>query len=297
VKAANNDGVWNETGAVMAIGVPPLFYETRWFAALCVALAAGLMWLIYLWRLRMLAARMHRLHEERLDERMRIARELHDTLLQGFVSASMQLHVLGDRLPSDSPDKPLLTRVLQRIAAVTEEGRNAVRGLRLSESGDSVEDAFTGIKQELAPDTAIGFRVIAGGHPRRLYPLIRDEIHRIGREALINAFRHSGAQHIEVEIEYRDDRLTLRVRDDGRGIDTTKLEAVGEHHWGLAGMQERAGQIGAKLKVTSRSGAGTEIELSIPGKVAYQTVARPWVKPLLHFFAGKRAGNRPSSTR
>jgi signal transduction histidine kinase len=173
-----------------------------------------------------------------------------------------------------------------------------VRGLRLSESGESLEEAFSRAKQEVAPDEAIAFRVIVAGQARPLYPLIRDEIHRIGREALINAFRHSGARNIEIEIEieYHDERMTVHVRDDGRGIDTTRLEAVTEHHWGLSGMHERAREIGAKLTVRSRIAAGTEIELSVPRRIAYQQVPpRHLTKSLRHFLAGWRTGRNSSA--
>ncbi len=270
VRAANNDGVWNQDGASLAIVIPPAFHQTKWFLAFCIAGAAVIVWMVYLLRVRQMTARLQRLHEERMDERTRIARELHDTLLQGFLSASMQLHVAADRIPDDSAAKPILTNVLGLIAKVSEEGRQAVRGLRLPENTEALEQAFGRSKQELAGDREVGFRVIVVGRHRAVAPEVRDEIYRIGREALVNAFQHADAKNVEVEVEYLDDRLRLRVRDDGRGIDETVLQSGLDDHWGLAGMHERARKIGAQFRVISRSGAGTEIELSVARRIAYR---------------------------
>jgi signal transduction histidine kinase/ligand-binding sensor domain-containing protein len=270
VRAANNDGVWNEDGASLAIVIPPAFHQTKWFLLACAAAAACVVWVVYLLRMRQLTARLQRLHEERMDERTRIARDLHDTLLQGFLGASMQLHVAADRIPADSSAKPIVTNVLGMIAKVSEEGRQAVRGLRLSESSESLEQAFGRAKQELAGERDVGFRVIVIGRHRPVAPMVRDEIYRIGREALVNAFQHAEAKNVEVEVEYLDSALRLRVRDDGRGIDETVLQSGRDEHWGLAGMHERARKIGARFRVTSRKSAGTEIELSVPRRIAYR---------------------------
>ncbi|HEX6094884.1 MAG TPA: triple tyrosine motif-containing protein [Thermoanaerobaculia bacterium] len=270
VRAANHDGLWNEDGASVAIVIPPAFHQTKWFLVLCIAAAACAVWIAYLLRLRQMTARLQRLHEERMDERTRIARELHDTLLQGFLSASMQLHVAADRIPDDSAAKPIVTNVLGLISKVSEEGRQAVRGLRLSESSESVEQAFGRAKQELAGEHDAGFRVIVAGRHRPVAPVVRDEIYRIGREALVNAFQHAEAKNVEVEVEYLDSAFHLRVRDDGRGIDETVLQSGRDDHWGLAGMRERARKIGAQFRVTSRKGAGTEIELTVPRRIAYR---------------------------
>src|SRR5262249_19189416 len=151
-----------------------------------------------------------------------IAQELHDTLLQGFLSASMQVHVAADSLPADSSAKPTLTRAQQLMRQVIDEGRNAVRGLRSSDSMSlDLEQAFSQMPQELGPHSgqAAGFRVIVEGQQQPLHPLLRDDVYRIGREALINAFRHARAKHVEVELKYSPSQLRLLVRDDGGGID------------------------------------------------------------------------------
>ncbi len=273
VIACNNDGVWNETGATLDFTLLPAFYQTRWFLLLCVATAGCLAWAGYQWRVRQVTARLDLQFQERLAERTRIAQDLHDTLLQGVLSASMQLHLAADQIPADSAAKPLLSRVLQLMGQVIDEGRNAVRGLRAPASQepglDDLEQALSRVPRELGLAESAGFRVLVEGKPRPLHPVIRDEAYRIGREALANAFRHSGAAAIEVEIEYAARALRLLVRDDGRGIDPQVLEAGRDGHWGLSGMRERAERMGARLKVLSRAGAGTEVELSVPNEIAF----------------------------
>jgi signal transduction histidine kinase len=226
-------------------------------------------------RLRQLTKRLNLRFEERLGERTRIAQELHDTLLQGFLSASMQVHVAADGLPEDSHVKPILSRALQLMGQVIEEGRNAVRGLRSSQSGSlDLEQAFSRVPQELVLQEQAGeqltFRVIVEGEQRPLHPLLRDEVYRIGREALINAFRHAQAKKIEIELKYSARQLRVLVRDDGCGIDPQILRFGSDGHWGLSGMRERADRIGARLHVFSSASAGTEVELDIPGHIAFQ---------------------------
>jgi len=210
--------------------------------------------------------------EERVSERARIARELHDTLLQGVISASMQLHMAVDQLPADSPAKPSFARVLQLAGQVIEEGRNAVRGFRSNDrEALDLEKAFSKVPQELDLKERIDFRIIVEGHPQSLHPLIRDEVYSIGREALVNSFRHSGAGRIEVEIEYTTSQLRVLVRDDGCGIDLQVLQSGRDGHWGLSGMRERAQRVGAKLRVLSHGGTGTEVELRVPGSIAFES--------------------------
>jgi FixJ family two-component response regulator len=206
----------------------------------------------------------------RLEERTRIAQELHDTLLQTFLSASMQLGVAVDAVPEESPVKPRLDRVLQIMSRGIEEGRSTIRGLRSSDSAASdLVIALSGIEQELScrPDT--DFRVNVTGRQQPLKPLIQQEIYRIGREALLNAFCHSGAKRVECQLKYADRELQIRVRDDGIGIDPQVLRDGREGHWGLAGMRERAERIGGLLKISSSPRHGTEVMLSIPSRLAF----------------------------
>jgi signal transduction histidine kinase len=289
VVACNNDGVWNDAGAVLDLGVAPAWFQTSWFRFLCVGCGIFLASAFYRLRVRQVAAGINARFNERLAERTRIAQELHDTLLQGFLSASMQVHVASDCLPEDSEAKPILTRAIELMGQVIEEGRNAVRGLRSSHSLSlDLEQAFARIQQEFETPGAKGadveFRVITEGQQRPLHPLLRDEVYRIGREALINAFRHSRGKQIEVVLTYQWNQLRLLVRDDGCGIDPKILRSGREGHWGLSGMQERADRIGARLHLFSSAAAGTEIELSVPGSVAFegQPEGRPrWLRKRL----------------
>jgi signal transduction histidine kinase len=209
--------------------------------------------------------------QERLAERTRIAQELHDTLLQGVLSASMQLDVAEDQLPEGSPAKPLLGRVLQMMGQVIAEGRNTLQGLRAPDSDTrDLEMALSRVRQEFAVDENIGYRIIAQSTSRPLRPLIRDEVYRIGREAVVNAFLHAKANTVEVEVEYANKYLRILVRDDGCGIDPQVLQAGRDGHWGLPGMRERSEGIGASLRLRSRVGLGTEVELTVPSAIAFE---------------------------
>lgn len=270
VIASNAEGDWNSQEASVAFRVLPVFWKTWWFVLAMILLVGLLVLIFFQLRMRSFAQQLNVRFEERLQERTRIAQELHDTLLQGVLSASMQLHVANDQLTEESPAKPLLTRVLSLMNQVVDEGRAAVRGLRTyPEVTDDLEQAFLRVQREFALPGQSGFRVLVEGDPRPLLPAIRDELYLIGRESLVNAFRHSDASHIEVEIEYAPPFLRLIVRDDGRGIDPHILAAGREGHWGLSGMRERAERIGARLRVMSAPSLGTEIELFVPGAVAF----------------------------
>jgi signal transduction histidine kinase/ligand-binding sensor domain-containing protein len=282
VIASNPDGIWNSSEAGIGFEIEPAYWQTPWFRAGIVVLCG--LGIVALYRLRLLdlTRQLNVRFEERLAERTRIAQELHDTLLQGFLSASMQLHVAVDRLPQDSAAKPSLSRILSLMSQVIEEGRNAVRGLRSSPVGsEDLGQAFSRIQQELAIQDDVGFRVIVEGQPRPLHPVLRDEVYRIGREALVNAFQHARATSIEIELEYAAAHLRVVVRDNGRGIDPQMLLSGREGHWGLPGMRERAERIGGKLHVFSRPAAGTEVEMTVPSHVAFQsqpsTRTRGWL--------------------
>jgi signal transduction histidine kinase len=257
--------------AVTIVEGRPPFWRTRWFRLSLVLAALLSLFALYRWRIHQLQSQLSLRFEERLAERTRIAQDLHDTLLQGLVSASMQLHVANDQLAEDSPAKPLVGRVMQLMTQVIEEGRDAVRGLRsTSGNADRLETAFSRAVQEFGNGQVKDYRVIVEGAPRELHPIIRDEAYRIGREALANAFRHAHASKIEVELDYSTKHLRILVRDDGAGIDEQVLQTGKDGHWGLAGMRERAESIGARLKVLSRTNAGTEVELLIPSNVAFK---------------------------
>ena len=210
----------------------------------------------------------------RLEERTRIAQELHDTLLQTFQSALLHLGVALDDITEDSPFKPQLDRALQIMRQGIEEGRNAIQGLR--SSGPQTSDlvvALSRIQEEVKESPNIDFRVIVIGRQRQLPREIQDEIYRIGREALVNAFCHSGAKHVELEFEYSDCELRMRIRDNGCGIDPQVLEKGRDGHWGLAGMRERATRIGGLVKILSSPMTGTEVQLSLPSNVGFHSAS------------------------
>jgi signal transduction histidine kinase/ligand-binding sensor domain-containing protein len=271
VMATNADGIWSPDAASIEFEVLPLFWQTWWFGLGVLAAVAGCIVALYRLRLQQATNRMNLRFQERLAERTRIAQELHDTLLQGFLSASMQVHVASDRLPDDSAAKPTLNRALELMRQVIDEGRNAVRGLRSTASASfDLEQSFARIQQEIAGAEHVEFRVVVDGERRPLHPVLRDEVYRIGREAALNAFRHAQARKIEMELRYSPRNLTVTVRDDGRGIDPNVLQTGRDGHFGLVGMRERADRIGAQFHVMSSASAGTEIELSIPGKIVFQ---------------------------
>ena len=248
------------------------FWLQWWF--LSVYLVVGLLAVLGYHRLRLRHATktMNLRFEERLAERMRVAQELHDTLLQGVISASMQLDVAVDHLPADSPVQPALRHILQIMKQVIEEGRTTLRGLRSSTEGaHDMEIALLRVPEELGVDQKMAYRVLVEGTPLPLQAAIHDEVYSIGREALVNAFRHSGASNIEVELEYTASRMRVLVRDNGRGINADVLRTGRDGHWGLSGMRERAERIGAKFKIMSGPSAGTEVELSVPGHIVFQS--------------------------
>jgi signal transduction histidine kinase/ligand-binding sensor domain-containing protein len=297
VLASSSEGLWNGGEASLNFRIEPVFWQTWWFRlALTVSAIIVAVALIRL-RIRTLASHLNVRFEERLLERTRIAQELHDTLLQGFLSASMQLHVANEHLSTDSQAKPFVKRALELMGQVSEESRNAVRGLRMSKGGTAdLQQAFSQVWKEFPVNSQIEFRVIVEGGPRALHPLISEEIYLIGHEALSNAFRHSQAREIEVELEYAASHLRVIIRDDGDGIDPEVLRSGREGHWGLSGMKERTQRIGGRLRVLSRAVAGTEIELSVPAKIAFESRQEDRrVSWLSRRFSGKRQSNAPQS--
>ena len=286
VLACNNSGVWNEQGASLEFVIPPAWYQTNWFRAACIAAFLAMIWGMYELRVRQLAAQFSMRLEERVSERTRIARELHDTLLQSFSGLLLRFrtaHSLWSKRPEEA--RQILESAIGDAREALTEGRQAVQGLRPSalEKHELIE-AIQALTEELANDPSHGggaeVHLSFEGTPRRKRPLIRDEIYRIASEALRNAFRHAEARRIEVQLSYNAKSFELRVRDDGKGIDPKLLSDEGlPGHFGLRGMRERAQEIGGKFTVWSAPGSGTEIELSIPAAWAYAESAaarRAW---------------------
>ncbi len=284
VIAANSDGVWNDSAAKMDFFVAPAYWQTNWFRALCAIAFLGLVWATYQRRVRQLHHQFEMTLDARVSERTRIARDLHDTLLQSFQGVLPRFQAAIYKLPEHPTDarETLEAAVDQASQAIT-EGRDAVQGLRAStvEKND-LAMAIRGVAEELASvdthQSSPAFRVAVQGIPRNLHPILRDEVYRIAAEALRNAFRHAQAHQVEVELRYDEKDFRLRIRDDGRGIHREVLSGDGrEGHFGLHGMRERAKLAGGELAIWSEVDSGTEVELSIPASRAYtKPVRRFW---------------------
>jgi len=275
VIASNNSGVWNEQGDTLEFSMDPAYYQTNWFRAFCLASFLLLLWAVYLYRVRRLNHDFEMILDARVGERTRIARDLHDTLLQSFHALLLHLQAASQLLPERPLEaKGKLDRTIEQAESAVTEGRDAVQALRAStlESNDLAR-AISTLGEELkvaSNNVEPQLRVAVEGESRNLHPIIRDEIYKIAAEALRNAFRHSHARQIEVEVRYEREQFRLRVRDNGRGVDTALLAGLEiEGHYGIRGMRERATVIGGKLVVWSEIDAGTEIELRVPGGTAY----------------------------
>jgi ligand-binding sensor domain-containing protein/signal transduction histidine kinase len=280
VQGSNSDGVWNEEGVSLPILITPPWWKTNWLRALSAAVFLSLLWAAYQLRVGQLHHQFEMTLEARVGERTRIARDLHDTLLQSFHGVLLRLqtvsHLIRER-PMEAQDT--LDSTIEQVADAITEGRDAVQGLRSStiESND-LAMAISTLGEELATDSTKlrpALRVAVEGEARDVRPIFRDEIYKITAEALRNAFRHSQARQIEVEIRYDNEQFRLRVRDDGKGIDPAVLAGGSrEGHYGLPDMRERATLMGGKLMVWSEVDAGTEVELRIPASTAYVTDRR-----------------------
>ena len=201
-------------------------------------------------------------------ERTRVARELHNALFQSFLGLSLQLHHAMEPAAGNSPGQQSHGRSLRLMHHVTDEGGDARQGLRSDVVASmSLEEALFGLRDELTPGGGVRFRIFVKGQRKTVTPEIQEQICLIGREAILNALRHAQATSIEAEVEYLPRGLRLAVRDNGCGIDPQAVRSGRDSRWGLLGMCERAGSIGAKLRVWSRLGAGTEVEISVPGNV------------------------------
>jgi signal transduction histidine kinase/sugar lactone lactonase YvrE len=301
VMASNNSGVWNETGDTLEFSIAPAWYQTNWFLASLVAAFFLALWALYRLRLRQIAREFNANLEGRVDERLRVARDLHDTLLQSFQGLLPVFQTARNLLPGQSDRAAeVLDEGLHDAADAIVEGRNAIQNLRAKPSLDfDLVSLLSAAGQELAQSleaegSTPAFRVVVEGSRLPLAPLLQDEIYRIAREVLRNAFQHARAGRIEAEIRYDRGMFRLRIRDDGKGIDSSVLkEGARTGHWGLPGMHERAKRMGGSLKIWSEPGAGTEAELTVPARIAYEkfsTSTRWWAK--LGRLLGLTAPNR-----
>ena len=282
VIACNNDDVWNQTGATLDFVIAPAIYQTLWFRLSLLLCALGLAWLLFRLRIRQLTSQIQSRIAERLGERERIARELHDTLLQGFHGLMLRFQVVNQMIPKNEKAREVMEDAMNRADELMSESRERIRDLR-RETGAvaALPEALSAVGEDRSPDESIRFRLVVEGAPRELNPVIRDEMYLIGREAIVNSLTHSQGSMVEVEINFGQAGVRLRVRDDGKGIPPGILRSGRvAGHWGLSGMLERAHKIGGQFKVWNRVGAGTEVELKVLGSIAYPREVRTslWTK-------------------
>jgi ligand-binding sensor domain-containing protein/signal transduction histidine kinase len=271
VIACNNDGVWNEMGATLDFSVAPAWYQTNWFRILCVVSCISIAWFIYRQRVLQISRAIGTRFDERLAERTRMARDLHDTFLQTIQGSKL----VADDALEPSADPIRMRRALEQLSVwlerATQEGRTALNSLRTAttQKNDLGEALLRMIQDSAIPSsTAVTLSVL--GDSREMHPLVRDEIYRIGYEAIHNACAHSGASRLEVELRYAND-LVLRVSDNGTGIDPAIADRGKDGHFGLQGMRERAARIAAKLVLLSSANSGTEVKLTVPGGIVFGT--------------------------
>ena len=262
VRAANDDGLWNDTGASIAVHARPFFYQTWAFLAGCALLAAAAAWAAYRLRMRQIESRFAAV----LDERVRIARELHDTIARGFTGVSMQLEAVAARLPHLPREaRESLDRARLLIRSSLADARRSVRAMRPRslETGD-LSTSLRAMVEEATAGTAVRGTFAARGAGRPLPPLVEDHLLRVGQEALSNALKHGGCREVRIELSYQRGRVELAVADDGRGIASADTENGASRGMGLSGMRERLAQVGGHLEVTSRAGEGTTVRAVAP---------------------------------
>jgi len=227
VMACNNSGVWNEAGTFVDFSIAPAYYQTTWFRVLFVAGVLLVFTALYRLRVRQVAGQVRARLEERVEERERIARDLHDTLLQSVQGLILRFDAVAQQIPPDQPAYSDLESTLNRADEVLAEGRDRVRNLRTNSVpfGD-LPAAFQNVVEEISQGRDVTFKAVVEGNVRELHPVVREEAYCIGREALINALTHSEGRHVEVEIAYKLQMFLLRVRDDGRGFDSGDRKSV-----------------------------------------------------------------------
>jgi signal transduction histidine kinase/ligand-binding sensor domain-containing protein len=271
VIACNNDGVWNEVGSSLRFTIEPAWYQSKVFRAACLIIGVFVLWALYRLRVRQIEVAASTRFSERLAERTRVAREIHDTLLQTIQGSRM---VAEDALEHAAEPGRLRTAIEQLanwLARATREGRAALNSLRATSSeGRDVIEALKLAAEEEAGASSLSIVCRSSGEPRYIHPIVADDIYRIAREAVRNVRYHAKANKLLLELEYGQ-RLILRITDDGIGMDSALLEHGRPAHFGLQGMRECAAHIEGKLTITSAPQAGTVITLIVPGRVAFKT--------------------------
>jgi signal transduction histidine kinase len=272
VIAANDDGIWNSQGADLRFTIQPWFYQTLWFYALCALALLALVIAFFAWRMRLAAERVHLQLTERMNERERIARDIHDTLLQGVQGLLLRLQAMLAGMPPDDKHTYVIRAAVEQARQMVIEGRGKIISLR----GDGpryteLVQSLLAVGENLASLYPTAFHITTQGKPRALLPSAFDEILDIVRESIRNAFIHAQATRVDVHVAYEARALRIVVCDDGGGIDDATLRAAAElGHWGVVGMRERAERLSAQLVLRRRQPHGTELQLSVPCRAAYK---------------------------
>ncbi len=271
VMAANNDGVWNPVPASVALTIPPTFIQTPLFALLCLIAVAGVATLLFRLRLRALTQRIRARMAERMRERERIARELHDTLIQSVQALILRLHLVAEELPVGGDPRRSIEDALDRAEEVLAEGRDRVSELRAPAGGEGdLDQQLLDMARKLGFGSGVELSAASEGQPRRLDPIVFSEVSRIANEALFNIWKHADARAVAIHLGWRAQSLLVRIRDDGAGIPPEVLRSgKREGHFGLPSMRERAHRIGGELMIDSAPGRGTDVTLIVPAAIAY----------------------------
>jgi signal transduction histidine kinase/ligand-binding sensor domain-containing protein len=282
VIAANDDGLWNTNGDSLEFELEPAYYQTLWFRLLCVAAALVLLQSLFVYRLRGAKANIQRRLAARLSERERIARDLHDTLLQSVQGLMLKFHAVANAIAPDSAARNKLDNALAQGRDVIAEGRARVLDLRGADApSKELATQLSSYGASFLHTSEATFHASVVGQPVPLNPVAADEVLNIGREAMGNAFMHAEARRIEIELAYSEKSLALRIRDDGKGMERGIVETGQAGHWGIVGMRERSRALGAKLNIWSRPGSGTEIELIVSAATAYAASGGVTKRPLV----------------
>jgi signal transduction histidine kinase len=286
VIAANDDGVWNQEGATLPFTLPPTFLQSIWFKLLVGLAILLLVAFAYRLRLRQITARLQSRFDARIGERERIARELHDTLLQGFQGLMLRFQAAANRVPVPEV-RASLDDALERADAVLIEGRARVRDLRSASERAEVGQRLLALAGTIVEGDAPRVELETEGAQRPLHPLVLEEALRIAEEAMRNTVRHAEAANLHLWISHRRSEFTLCIRDNGKGIPSHTLAAGSRSdHYGLVGMHERARQIGGELRIRSSEETGTEVVLVVPARAAYADQGRGLFGMLRRWFGG-----------
>lgn len=274
VIACNNDQVWNETGATLAFNIPPAWYQTFWFRTLCVTFLLWLTYMLYVARMRSYAKSMKVRFDERLSERTRLARELHDTLLQTIQGSKLVADGLEEYLDDPPRAKRSLAKLSQWLSQAVDEGRAALESLRNSPPSEELSEALRHTADESAPSSMRVLMTVTGD-VRPIHPVARDEVYRIAFEAIRNACVHSNGSTMTIVVSYGRD-LKIQIHDNGCGFDPDLIHTGRPGHFGITGMKERASTIGARLSLQTSVKDGTQFSLVIPGRSIFRSSDRDW---------------------